>query len=85
MTDGGFNPNGMRTPYVTWRAAKSLQKGAIVRFKNLKNWRGYQLCGNIIEADDEYARVEAIGYEGAGTKTEINNVPLADLEECDPR
>lgn len=58
---------------------------ALVRFKKLKNWRGYPLCGRVIDADDKYASVKAFGYEGAGTETEINNVLIADLEECDPR
>ena len=83
MTDGGFNPNGMRSPYVTWRPGAS--KNALVRFKRIKNWRGYPLCGRVVDVDGEYAIVEAFGYEGAGTTTEINNVPLTDLEEQDPR
>ncbi len=60
-----------------------ISENVMVRFRRLKNWRGYPLCGRVIDADGEYAIVKAYGYEGAGTETEINDVPIADLEKME--
>lgn len=57
-----------------------ITENSLVKFKHLKNSRGYPLCGRVIDTDGEYAIVEAFGYEGTGTKTEINDVPVAELE-----
>ena len=60
-----------------------LTEGMIVKFKKVNNARGYPLTGQIVDADNQHAIVKAWGLYGPGTDTEINDVPVEDLERID--
>ena len=56
---------------------------SLVAFKTMTNARGYPLTGVVIDCDDTHAIVNAFGLYGPGSETQINDVPLSDLRECD--
>ena len=59
----------------------TIREGSLVSFKHLKNARGYPLTGTVVDEDGTYAIVNAYGLYGPGSETNINDVPLKDLED----
>ena len=63
--------------------SKPIGEHSLVSFKYVKNARGYPLTGEVIDTDGKVALVKAFGLLGPGSVSEVNDVPLEDLEECD--
>lgn len=61
----------------------SIYEGSLVTLKHINNRRGYRATGRVVASDGRYAIVEVYGLDGPGSKTEVNDVPLHDLEEIE--
>lgn len=52
----------------------------LVKFKNMNNWRGYPLVGEVIEYDNKILKINVFGLYGQGTTTLIHDVSIEDVE-----
>lgn len=55
--------------------------GSFVKLKHINNARGFRATGRVVSIDKGYAAVVVFGLDGPGTVTEVNDVPVRDLEE----